>query len=592
MSDKLNIIIGGEAGQGLVTIGQILSKSLIRAGYSIVVNQGYQSRIRGGHNTFEISVSTEDISAPPPEPESGNYDILIGLDERSCRQAYQSLTRNDDDTQGLLIMDSAFADIVWKNALKVPYKQLATGKFQNTAALGVISAILHLDEELVANAVNDSFGKHPEAIEDNRKVLSASYAWAKDQISAGVLNLSKCILPTAPARSPRLMMNGNEAIALGALSAGLKFCSFYPMTPATSVVLNLTANAKRMGIIAEQAEDEISAINMAIAASYAGAPSMTATSGGGFALMVEGVSLAGMIETPVVVVLAQRPGPATGMPTRTEQGDLELALYAGHGEFPRAIFAPGSVEECFHLTRKAFDIAERSQGPVFVLTDQFLADSYRAVEPFDVENLEPVKACVSPDEVEEPYLRYRFTESGISPRLMPGAPKHLVIADSDEHTEDGHLTEDENDHLAMTTNVKGETYPLSIRVRMTDKRLRKNEFLKSEVVPPDYIGDESPDVLLVSWGSTRGAVEESVEMMKKDGKKAAMLHFSQVWPLVPEQFMSRLQSAGKVVFVEGNATGQFARTIRAATGFHTDHHIHRYDGLQINSGYVCRGLVE
>ena len=588
MSKNINIMIGGEAGQGLVTIGQILAKSLVRAGYSIVVNQGYQSRIRGGHNTYMISASTDDISAPPPEPYSKSYDILIALDEVTNQQTSQNL--RDDGKNGLLIVDSELSKTDWKNKLETPYKELVAGKYQNIAALGIISAILNLDQGLVSNAVNDFFGKHPEAIAENSKALSASYVWCEKQLADGKAVLPDGKLDLAPARSARIVLNGNEAIALGALSAGVKFCSFYPMTPATSVILNLVANAKKMGIITEQAEDEISAINMAIGASYVGAPSMVATSGGGFALMVEGVSLSGMIETPVVIVLGQRPGPATGMPTRTEQADLEFALYSGHGEFPRAIFAPGSIEECFYLTRKAFEMAEKYQGPVFVLTDQYLADSDRAVEPFDIDNLNPIQIGANPDDVGEPYLRYKITETGISPRLIPGTSKHLVIVDSDEHTEDGHLTEDEVDRSTYTINAKGEKEYLSIRRKMVDKRLRKLDGLKSEVVAPDYTGDESPDLLLVSWGSSKGAVDKAVRVLKASSRQTGTLHFSQVWPLVPDQFMKYLESAKTTVMIESNATGQMARLIDRETGFKFGKTILRYDGLPITTAFILEEL--
>ena len=247
----------------------------------------------------------------------------------------------------------------------------------------------------------------------------------------------------------RLIINGNEAIALGALAGGLKFLAFYPMTPSTSVALTVIANAAKMGVVAEQAEDEIAAINMALGASYAGSPAMVCTSGGGFALMTEGVSLAGMTETPLVVVISQRPGPATGLPTRTEQGDLEFVLHAGHGEFPRAVFAPGSVEECFHLTVTAFQQAEKYQGPVFVLTDQFLADSLRAVEPFDLAGVQPVQARAAKVGGGWDYERYAVTESGVSPRAIPGSGKELVVVDSDEHDTHGHIIEDGETRISM-----------------------------------------------------------------------------------------------------------------------------------------------
>jgi 2-oxoglutarate ferredoxin oxidoreductase subunit alpha len=311
---------------------------------------------------------------------------------------------------------------------------------------------------------------------------------------------------------------------------------------------------------------------MAIGASFAGAPSMVATSGGGFALMVEGVSLAAMTETPVVIVVAQRPGPATGLPTRTEQGDLELVLHAGHGEFPRAIFAPGTVEECFYLTRKAFELAERYQGPMFLLTDQFLADSYRAVMPFDTKNL-PAVSVGTQASGESFYERFALTESGVSPRLLPGTGKHLVVADSDEHTERGHITED-----------------LSVRIKMVEKRLAKGQWIGSEVIPPEMHGEEKPDLMLLSWGSSKGAVQEAASFMQSKGKKVATLHFSQVWPLVPEQFMEYLERAREVVCIEGNAFGQLARLIRRETGFQAKNRILRYDGLPLTPEWILLKL--
>ncbi|MBW1860722.1 MAG: 2-oxoacid:acceptor oxidoreductase family protein, partial [Deltaproteobacteria bacterium] len=301
-----------------------------------------------------------------------SFDLLVAFNAETVTLHHDELTPG-----GLTILDSALA-LDENNLLRVPFEKLAEERFFNVAALGVVGCLLGLDEGLMAGAVDDLFGKKkPKMAEENRTVLATAVAWAKEQAT------SSYALPEVSNPPTRLMMNGNEAIAFGAISAGLKFVSYYPMTPATSIVLNVTAQASKMGLIVEQAEDEIAAINMAIGASFAGVPTMVATSGGGFALMTEGVSLAAMTETPVVVALAQRPGPATGLPTRTEQGDLEFVLHAGHGEFPRAIFAPGTVEECFHLTRRAFELAERYQGPMFLLTDQFLADSYRAVMPFE-----------------------------------------------------------------------------------------------------------------------------------------------------------------------------------------------------------------
>lgn len=554
--NTLNILIGGSAGQGLVTLGQLLAKSLVRAGYSILVTQSYQSRIRGGHNTFAIRAGAEKIIAPR-EP----VDVLVALDSDTV-----TLHQRDLSSDGLIVLDAtlvADSDFI----LKVPFKELAQSKFSNIVALGVVGFLAGLSEGIMAKALDDFFGKKKVSVAlENKRVLASAITWAAKHTKSGFK------LPSIPSISPRLMMNGNEAIALGALSAGLRFSAFYPMTPSTSINLNLAAHAKQMGLIVEQAEDEISAVNMAIGASFAGAPSMVATSGGGFALMVEGVSLAAMTETPLVVVVAQRPGPATGLPTRTEQADLEFVLHAGHGEFPRTVFAPGTVEECFHLTRRAFELAERYQSPVFLLTDQFLADSYRTVAPFDVEKLPSVPVSAETAETSI-YARYAITESGISPRLLPGMTEHLVVADSDEHTEDGHITED-----------------LSMRSQMVEKRLRKEKGIRTEVMPPIMEGEAKPELLLVSWGSSKGAVLEAASRMRSNGARVATLHFSQVWPLIPDQFLGSLQDARQVIGIESNANGQLARLIRRETGFKIKKKVLRYDGLPITPGSILREL--
>ncbi len=555
--NDVTLLIGGEAGQGLVTLGQLLAKILVHAGYSILVTQSYQSRIRGGHNTFAIRVSTEAVVAPRE-----SVDLLIAMNEETV-----TLHEAEVADGGLIVADEAHGTDT-DGCLQVPYQQLAETRLANVVALGVVSVLLGLDQALVARTLNDFFGKKDhEMAEKNRQILTTALDWCGQQ----PVTFEK--LPPVAKPIQRMLMNGNEAIAMGALSAGVKFCSFYPMTPATSIALNLTAQAGRMGLVVEQAEDEIAAINMAIGASFAGVPSIVPTSGGGFALMTEGVSLAGMTETPVLIVVAQRPGPATGLPTRTEQADLELVLYAGHGEFPRAIYSPGTVEECFWLARKSVDVAAKFQSPVFLLTDQFLADSSRAVTPFDIDNLEPIDPGIATDASSLPYNRYAITPSGVSPRLLPGMSKHLVVADGDEHLVDGHLTED-----------------LKVRNLMVEKRLRKEQGIMAEVVPPEFQGDESPDLLLVTWGSSKGSVMEAAAKLRNDSTRVGILHFSQVWPLVPDQFLGYLESAGEVVCVEGNVYGQLARLIRRETGFGVHRRVLRYDGLPITPEYVLREL--
>jgi len=557
------IVIGGEAGQGLVTVGQLMAKALVRAGYEIVVSQDYQSRIRGGHNTFAIRTGVDPVFAP-----SEKVDILVALDAETVALHKHQLTPG-----AIVLADEAFdlsTSGAGLNLLRIPSKRLAPKAGQeNVLALGVLGSALCKDIGLLEELLRQTFAKKgQEVIDQNLAVLRAAYGWMRTQ------DYSFACLPPAPEHpAERLMLTGNEAIALGALAAGCNFCSFYPMTPGSSVALTLAAKAKAMGTVVEQAEDEIAAANMAVGAACAGGRAIVPTSGGGFALMVEAVSLAAMLETPLVFVVAMRPGPATGLPTRTEQADLNLVLYAGHGEFPRAVFAPGSVEDCFYLTHRAFEMADAYQSPVFVLTDQYLADSFQNVEPFDLAGLPELPAPLLEPADPASYKRFALTEDGISPRAIPGFSTALVVSDSDEHTEDGRLTED-----------------LDMRVRMVAKRLSKGLGLAEDTVPPAYSGPEAAEVLLVCWGSTLGAALEARERLEEQGKSAAVLHFPQVWPLNGDQFLPQLTGAKRAVCVEGNATGQLARLITQETGFRFRDLVLRFDGLPITATYILRGL--
>jgi len=554
---SINILIGGEAGQGLVTVGQLLAKSLVRSGYEILVSQDYMSRIRGGHNTFAIRADVEEVLSPVDR-----VDVLVALNQETV-----DLHRDDLVEDGLVIADKNI-DTGDLNALSVPFEDLAPRPiFINVAALGVAASVLGLNRQVPAQLIAETFKKKgDEVIKENHKVLDDAWDWVDGQ------NGKRRELPKAAEQGKRMMIDGNQAIAMGAMAAGVRFCAFYPMTPSTSIPLTLIAHKDRMGIVVEQAEDEIAAINMCLGASYAGAPAIVSTSGGGFALMTEGVSLAGITETPIVVALAQRPGPATGLPTRTEQGDLNLALYAGHGEFPRALFAPGTIKDFFHTAYKAFDLAERFQVPVFILTDQYTADSLRAEKPFDLDGLPDIARPDTTDGGKD-YKRYEVTESGVSSRKLPGFGKHLVVVDSDEHTADGHITES-----------------AQVRIEQNDKRLRKECGLFQEVLEPELTGKDNPDLLLVCWGSTRGAALEAANIMNGEGKKVGVLHFNQLWPMDPDKFMSALNAAKEVACVEGNATGQLASLIRRQTGFAVHKLVLRYDGRPFTANYIIDQL--
>ncbi|MBI4806619.1 MAG: 2-oxoacid:acceptor oxidoreductase subunit alpha [Desulfovibrio sp.] len=555
---SVNIVIGGEAGQGLVTVGDFLAKALVRAGYEIVVTQDYQSRIRGGHNTYAIRASHEAVFGPRE-----TIDLLVALNAQTV-----SLHKDKLTARAMVLADEAI-DLAGLSGLSIPFKTLCPKPiFENMAALGVLAQLLCIEPAWLEGLITETFHKKgDQVVAENLKVFADSLAWAHAR-NAGF----SCIAP-AERTEKRYFMNGNEAIALGALAAGANFCSYYPMTPSTSVAATLIDKGGQMGMLVEQAEDEIAAINMALGASYAGARVVVPTSGGGFALMVEGVSLAGMTETPVVIVLAQRPGPATGLPTRTEQGDLSMVLYAGHGDFPRAVYAPGTPEQCFDVTYRAMDQAEKWQSPVFVLTDQYLADSFRAVTPFDLSRLPRVSSPELGTDAPDRYERYADTPSGVSPRLIPGFGEHLVVLDSDEHTADGHITED-----------------LGVRIRMVDKRMRKAAGLLADCLAPEVTGSAAPDTLLVCWGSTYGPALEAARNLREQGVDAAVMHFLQVYPLSPEHFLPTLEAARRVVMVEGNYSGQLALLIKQETGFAFKEVITRYDGLPLTAAYILERL--
>ncbi|MBI4284117.1 MAG: 2-oxoacid:acceptor oxidoreductase subunit alpha, partial [Chloroflexi bacterium] len=333
--------------------------------------------------------------------------------------------------------------------------------------------------------------------------------------------------------------------------------------------------AKDYGLVMVPAEDEIAAINMVIGAAYAGVRAMTATSGGGFCLMVEGLGLAGMTETPIVVIEGQRAGPAIGLPTRTEQGDLQFVLHAHHGDFPRAVLAPATVEDAFWLTVKAFNLAEKYQLPVIMLTDQHLASSYATIEPFDLSQLTIDRGLLFADKGAEPstYQRYQITQSGISPRAFPGMSKALVVADSDEHDEGGHLIED-----------------AAMRTAQVQKRLRKLLSLKQEISPPRWYGPQQAETILIGWGSTYGAIRGAVDILRREGADVSMLHLNELWPFPTEAVTDALSRAQRSYIIENNASGQLARLIRMETVKEVSGQILKYDGRPFTPAYIAQAV--
>ncbi|TFG68442.1 MAG: 2-oxoacid:acceptor oxidoreductase subunit alpha [Anaerolineales bacterium] len=571
--NTITVRIGGEAGMGLESSGAGFGKAIVRGGLYAYGLPDFYSRIRGGHNFFTLRIGNEPLYAIEDD-----VHILIALDIETVRRHTSDLVSGAAivyDSKDEIPDELRRDDVTY---LPVAMTQLAkeiggNEIMRNTLAIGTASGLLGFDTQYIESVIRDNFaGKGGAVVDGNLQVLARG--WEAAQLFAGDFPFRVNTVPDPP---QRLFINGTEAFSLGALAGGCRFISGYPMTPGSPVLVWFAQHAAQYGVVAKHVEDEISAINMAIGASLMGVRSMVPTSGGGYALMVEATGLAGIYEAPVVIYNAQRPGPATGMPTRTEQGDMLFMLFAAQGEFPRFLLAPGSVESLFHLGWQAFNLAELYQTPAMVLSDQFLADGFRTIEPealdFDAVTFERgvLLNDADLDALTEPYLRFKDTASGISPRAIPGHPNAIWNTSSDEHSEKGAIDED-------PTN----------RTHQVNKRMRKMTGADGVVPEPSVYGPENADVSLICWGSTYGPTREAVDWL--DGK-ANMIHFSALEPF-PAGAAALLKKAKKRIAVELNATGQLASLIRMRTGIEVDGSILKYDGRPFRAATIVAQLKE
>ena len=545
LNECVNIVLAGEAGQGIQSIESLLSGILKHEGYHLFSTKDYMSRIRGGVNSTQIRVSSRRVAAY-----SDKSDLVILLNQEGVAHLQNRISK---DTLVLGEKDKIELPML----IDAPFSRIAAGigntLYANTVAVGLICGLFRADPARIEQTIRRQYsGKSEDVQKGNAEAARQGYALAqglfKDRLQ---VNIRKDVSAQGD-----LIYSGSEAIALGALAGGCDYVCAYPMSPSTGVLTAMASFGKSFDLIVEQVEDEVGVINMALGAWYAGARALVTTSGGGFALMMEGFSLAGMIESPLVVHLAQRPGPATGLPTRTEQADLNLALYAGHGEFPRVILAPGTLEQGFLLMQRAFHMADKYQLPVIVLTDQYYVDSYYNTPLPAFQKLQPERHVVK---TSPGYRRYDLKAGPVSPRGIPGHGDGFVKVDSDEHDEDGHITED-----------------LGLRVRMVRKRLEKSGLLQEDLVMPELSGASGAETMVVSWGSTYHAVQEALAGIPD--RSISHLHFSQVHPL-PHDLGQTLKKAKKRVVIESNATGQFARLLEQETGVKIDQKALKYDGM-------------
>ncbi|EHM10308.1 2-oxoacid:acceptor oxidoreductase, alpha subunit [Thermanaerovibrio velox DSM 12556] len=551
-SQELSIVICGAAGQGLQTVEAIGAKMFKRHGLHVFATKEFMSRVRGGSNSSQFRISEFPVGAL-----ADRIDLLICMN-KGIRDNIRE--RIGEYTLVLADPDEMADEAASLGGTFIPLPLLALSRSAgspsliSSVVLGLMGAIVGVPEDLLVREVRSRFSSKGQAILDgNLKGALAGY-----QEGLGLKDRLGIVISLTPHEelAERLLLSGNDGVFLGALAGGCDFVTAYPMSPGTGVLQLMAAHGRKFGVIVEQAEDEICAANMVLGAWYAGGRAMTTTSGGGFALMCEAVSLSGVTEVPMVVHIGQRPGPATGMATRTEQGDLNLALYAGHGEFPRAIFTPGDPVEAFLCTQQAFYVADRYQVPAFILTDQYLLDSSWSVTPFRVDSVLSNHVVVTSGE----YARYEITEDGVSPRGVPGLGDGLVCVDSHEHDRTGHMKED-----------------FKLRVRMVDKRLKKAEGLKSCAMPPVVSGDLEADVAVIGWGSTKWIVEEAIRRL---GGGITQVHLPQVWPLRVEELRGLL-GGKRLIVLEGNATGQLDGILKLH-GFVTHRRISHYSGLQMS----------
>jgi 2-oxoglutarate ferredoxin oxidoreductase subunit alpha len=578
---EVTVGIGGAAGDGSGRTGDTLTQTASRLGLYAFAYNSYQSIIRGGHIWLRIRLGEEKVYS-----HGDHLNVLLALNqdaiERHAREVepggavlYNSDKLRCDPT---LLQDNVLP-------VPLPVAELVKGLgpvqpvMQNTVGLGAMLFFLNLEFEKAAGILAGIFKhKGQQIIEQNVGIARAGYEYAKDRfVPLGY--------EWTFSRTTRPFLTGNEAISLGAVAAGCRFYSAYPMTPASAILHWMASHAEKVGIVVKQCEDELAVVNMAIGAGQAGVRAMCGTSGGGFALMTEAIGMAGMIEAPVVIVEVQRGGPSTGLPTKNEQGDLNQVFGASQGDYPRVIIAPTDVTDCFYSTVEAFNLAEKYQLPVTIISDLLLSEHTETIEADALTHNVPIERGEIVSEWPKdngPYKRYAFTKSGISPRALPGTEGTTYVAGTDDHDEFGILISD------MFTSAP-------MRRKIQEKRMHKVDLLLKELGPPALEGPAEADVTLVGWGATRGVIQEAVRALAQQGVTANQLHFKYLVPFHAKEATEILKGCKRTICVEVNYTGQFARHLRAETGFCVDDMVLKYDGEPLEPLYIAeqvRAILE
>ena len=576
--NKISLLVGGEAGAGISRSGFLFAKACLRGGLNVFGVNDYQSLIRGGHNFYTVTAREESVFS-----QTDKIEVVIALNKETIL-----LHKDELVSDGAIIYDGdqikeIEAELGTKgiNLYSVPFKKIVKDLdgpqiMENTVALGASMALLDYDLNLMNDVLRDTFKQ--EVAEQNIEATKRGYDYIKENydITKFRYNLKK-----TNSKGNRIFLTGNEAIGLGALNAGCKFYAAYPMTPATSILHFLAPLAKKFRMIVMQTESEIAAVNMVAGASFAGARSMTATSGGGFCLMSEGIGMIGMTETSPVIVLVQRPGPSTGLPTYTSQGDLRFAIHASQGEFPRIVVAPGDVAESFYITLDIFNLAEKFQIPAIIISDKYLAESHGTAEIFDQNMIKIDRGEIllsDKYDAKEVYMRHKFTENGVSERIFPGTKGAIVRTNADEHNQLGYTTED----------------PV-LSTKMNNKRFKKLETLKKELELFETIkvhGPKQADATIIGWGSTKGPILEAMKLINNGDRKINYLQIIYLNPFPSAKVQEVMNSAKKSIVVENNITSQITSLIREHLLRDVENKILKYDGRPFNPRALAQSIQE
>lgn len=569
MRNSISIKIGGPAGAGIKSVGMLIAKTLSRSGFSVFEYPEYPSLIRGGHNTEQIFASSQ-----PTYSQTRPVDILLAMDQKTVDLDSDELS----DTAAVIYdphVTTIDKKLPKKQYIEIPLKELALKHgseiMANNVGVGAILKLIDIPTKHAKDLIAQEFSdKKKDIINANCSALERGYS---------AVSNANFKLEIPKKKVDQVVMTGNDAVALGAIASGIGLYVSYPMTPSSSVLHTLAIHQHEYNYVIRQPEDEIAAANMVLGSMFTGVRAMTGTSGGGFALMNETISLSGISEIPMVVFVAQRPGPATGMPTWTEQGDLLHIIHAGHGEFMKIVLAPGDLEEAFLLTAEAFNLAERYQAPVIILSDKYLGESAMSTMPFYLSHISIDRGTiVTPEKLKKlkNFQRYAVTASGISGRSLPGSEGGIFLANSYEHEYHGYDEESSQ-----------------IRIWQNEKRMKKLETALENLPGPVCIGPEKSDVTIVTWGSMKLPAQQAIAMVGRT-KKVNIIHFTYVWPLNKKAVQKSIKEhCGKqTLMIENNSTGQFQTILKQEAGFEPTACLRRYDGRPIYPEEIIKALSE